>query len=56
MEGKVCPMCKAYKEKKMYSKSTARRDRMAVYCKQCENIKRKKKAEERNEYAMYGIV
>ena len=56
MEGKICPKCKAYKEKNMFSKSTARTDRMAVYCKMCENAQRKAKAEERKLDAMYGII
>lgn len=56
MEGKVCPKCKAYKEKKLYNKSTARNDRMAVYCKTCENAQRKKKSDERKLDAMYGII
>ena len=55
MEGKICPKCKAYKEKKMFSKSTARTDRMAVYCKMCENAQRKAKAEERKRDAMFDI-
>ena len=56
MEGKVCTKCKEYKERKFFSKSTARTDKMAVYCKVCENAKRKAKSEERKLDAMYGIV
>ena len=56
MEGKICPKCQTYKEKKLFSKSTARTDRMAVYCKMCENAQRKAKAEERKLDAMYGII
>lgn len=56
MEGKICPKCKTYKEKKLFSKSTARADRMAVYCKMCENEQRKKKAEERKHDAMFDII
>lgn len=56
MEGKICPKCKAYKEKAKFSKSTARTDRMAVYCKMCENAQRKAKAEERKRDAMFDIM
>lgn len=56
MEGKICPKCKIYKEKKMFSKSTARADKMAVYCKLCENAERKKKNEERKQDSMFGII
>jgi len=56
MEGKVCPRCKRLKEKKEYSRSTARTDKMAVYCKECENTYRKKKDAERKQDAMYGII
>ena len=56
MEGKVCPMCKVLKEKKDFSKSTARTDRMAVYCKSCENAQRKKKRDERKLQEMYSII
>lgn len=56
MEGKVCPRCKEHKEKKMFSKSNARADRMAVYCKMCENEQRKKKNEERKQDSMFGII
>lgn len=56
MEGKICPRCKTYKEKKMYSRSTARTDRMAVYCKLCENAQRKKRNDEKKQDAMFGII
>ena len=56
MEGKICPKCQTYKEKKLFSKSTGRTDRMAVYCKECENLQRKKKNEERKQDAMFGII
>ena len=56
MEGKICPKCKFYKEKAKFSKSTARTDRMAVYCKMCENAHRKAKAEERKRDAMFDIM
>ena len=55
MDGKICPKCKVVKEKKHFSKSTARKDRMAVYCKMCENAQRKAKAEERKRDAMFDI-
>ena len=56
MEGKTCPKCQKFKEKTMFSKSTARTDRMAVYCKMCENAQRKAKAEERKRDAMFDIM
>lgn len=56
MDSKVCPKCQRLKHRKEFSKSTARKDRMAVYCKECVNLQRKKKNEERKAYAMYGII
>ena len=56
MEGKVCPRCKRLKGKKDYNKSNARTDKMAVYCKECENTYRKKKNEERKKDSLYGII
>jgi len=56
MEGKICPKCNRLKERKEYSKSTARNDKMAVYCKQCENLKRKEKNDQRKLDAMYNII
>lgn len=56
MQGKVCPKCKRLKEKPMFNRSTSRIDKMAVYCKECENIYKKKKTEERKQDAMYGII
>ena len=56
MEGKTCPKCHQFKEKTMFSKSTARTDKMAVYCKMCENEQRKKKYEERKQDSMFGII
>jgi hypothetical protein len=56
MDGKICPKCKVVKEKKHFSKSTARKDRMAVYCKMCENEQRKKKYEERKHDSMFSII
>ena len=56
MEGKTCPKCQQFKEKTMFSKSTARADKMAVYCKLCENAQRKKRNEEKKLDAMFGII
>lgn len=56
MESKVCPKCQRLKHRKEFSKSTARKDRMAVYCKECENAQRKKKNDEKKLDAMYGII
>lgn len=55
MDSKVCPKCQRLKHRKEFSKSTARKDRMAVYCKMCENAQRKAKAEERKRDAMFNI-
>ena len=56
MEGKICSKCQTYKEKKMFSKSNSRKDKMAVYCKLCENSQRKKKNDEKKQDAMFGII
>lgn len=56
MEGKICTKCQKFKDKTMFSKSTARKDKMAVYCKMCENAQRKKKAEEKKLDAMFSII
>lgn len=56
MKGKICPKCKVYKEKAMFSKSTARADRMAVYCKMCENAKRKERDDQKRMDAMFNII
>lgn len=56
MEGKVCPRCQRLKVRKDFSRSTARTDRMAVYCKECENTYRKKKLAERKQDELYGII
>jgi len=56
MEGKVCSKCKRLKEKKEYNKSNARTDKMAVYCKECESVYKKKKIQERKINDLYGII
>jgi hypothetical protein len=56
MDGKTCPKCNKFKEKTMFSKSTARKDRMAVYCKLCENAERKKRSDEKKRDSMFGII
>jgi len=56
MEGKICPKCQKFKEKTMFSKSTSRSDKMAVYCKMCENAQRKKKNDEKKLDSMFGII
>jgi hypothetical protein len=56
MDGKTCPKCNKFKEKSMFSKSTARADKMAVYCKLCENAQRKIRNDEKKRDSMFGII
>lgn len=56
MVTKQCPKCKEVKEQKDFNKSTSRNDRMAVYCKKCENDKRKKRHEDKKFYARFNII
>ncbi len=53
---KTCPRCKITKEKMMFNKSKTRVDRMAVYCKACENQYKKKRAEDKKYADLYGII
>ena len=55
MEIKQCPKCKIIKEQKDFNRSASRVDKMAVYCRACENEKRKKKNNENKYDNLYGI-
>lgn len=56
MQNKKCPRCKTVKEKSEFYKSKTRLDRMAVYCKDCENEYKKKKDDDKRYASLYGIV
>lgn len=53
---KKCPKCKAVKSRELFNRSTARIDRMSVYCKECENEYKRKRERDKREYDMFGIV
>lgn len=54
--GKKCPRCKVIKDKVYFYKSKTRLDRLAVYCKDCENGYKRKKDDDRKYASLYGIV
>lgn len=56
LESKECPRCKVVKEKKEYNKSSARTDKMAVYCRVCEKIYKEKRSADKLLNDMYGII
>jgi len=56
MDSKQCPKCKVVKEKKDFNKSNSRLDKMAVYCKKCENAKRKERDDQKRMDAMFNII
>lgn len=56
LESKECPMCKVVKQKKDYNKSLGRKDKMAVYCRDCEKIYKQKRNADKDLYGMYGII
>lgn len=53
---KKCPKCKKVKDRNLFHRSTARLDRMSVYCKECENEYKKRRERDKKEYDIYGIV
>ena len=53
---KLCSKCKVVKEKKDFNKSNSRLDKMAVYCKKCENAKRKERDDQKRMDAMFNII
>ena len=56
LESKECPRCKVVKEKKYYNKSSARTDKMAVYCRVCEKIYKQERNADKILNDMYGII
>lgn len=54
--GKKCPRCKVTKDKVYFYKSKTRLDKLAVYCKQCEEGYKRKKDDDRKYAHLYGIV
>lgn len=56
ISSKQCPRCKTVKDKDMFHRSTARIDRMSVYCKECENAYKRQREKAKKEYDIYGIV
>ena len=56
MVTKQCSNCKEVKEKKDFNKSNSRFDKMAVYCKKCENAKRKQRDDQKKVDAMFNII
>lgn len=53
---KQCPKCKTVKSRELFNRSTARLDRMSVYCKECENSYKRQREKAKKEYDIYGIV
>lgn len=51
---KKCPSCKKEKPKTEFHKSNTRLDRLAVYCKVCEKMKKVKKKDEYDH--LYGLI
>jgi hypothetical protein len=51
---KKCPRCKEEKPKTEFHKSNTRLDRLAVYCKVCEKVR---KVKEKDAYKdLYGLI
>jgi transposase-like protein len=55
-DSKQCPRCKEVKDRSKYNKSNAKLDKMAIYCKDCERVYKKKRNEERKLNDLYGII
>ena len=55
MINKQCPKCKKIKEQKDFNRSASRVDKMAVYCRECENESRRQKNIDKKNEGLYGI-
>jgi len=56
IQSKQCSKCKLVKDRDKFNKSLSRLDRMAVYCKECENEYKRKREKDKKEFENYGII